>query len=78
MDQVEELIAGLKDVQTILDEDSPYFETVEAAIVLLSGELPCSVKLPPNTILTAGCSINTLFAALRLRERPRHFGEGDA
>ncbi len=75
MDQIEELIEGLKEVQAVLDEDSPHFETVEAAIVLLSGELPCSVKLPPATTIVAGCSINTLFAALRFPDRPRHFQE---
>jgi len=81
MDQIEELIEGLKEVQAVLDEDSPYFETVEAAIVLLSSELPCSVKLPPATTIVAGCSINALFAALRLPDRPRyfanHFAPGD-
>ncbi|MDT7533753.1 hypothetical protein OVY48_09985 [Sphingobium sp. SA2] len=78
MDRVEQVISDLKDVQTILDEGSSYFEAVEAAIVLLSSDLPCSVKLPPNTIICAGCSINTLFAALSLHDRPSHFGEGDA
>lgn len=35
--------------------------------------LPCDVRLPPATTISAGCSFDTLRLALRLPDRPRKF-----
>lgn len=66
---IEALISGLKGVQSLLDEDGSHFAAVEGAIALLSGELPCSVRLPPATTIAAGCSLSTLIVALHMPGR---------
>lgn len=35
--------------------------------------LPCDVKVPPATVIGAGCSMDTLRLALSVEGRPRHF-----
>jgi hypothetical protein len=35
--------------------------------------LPCDVRLPPATTITAGCSVATLLSALETEGRPRNF-----
>jgi len=45
---------------------SPLFETGVACA--LPAQLPCEVRLPPNTVLRRGCSVQTLAAALKARE----------
>lgn len=37
--------------------------------------LPCDVKLPPATTISAGCGFDTLRLALSMEGRPRHFEE---
>ncbi len=36
-------------------------------------KLPCDVRLPPATTISAGCSIVTLLMALELAGRPKKF-----
>lgn len=38
-------------------------------------ELPCDVRIPPATVIRAGCSLDTLLSALSLPGRPRNFGD---
>lgn len=40
-------------------------------------KLPCDVRLPPATVIRAGCSIKLLKFAMEQRDRPRHFAAGD-
>jgi hypothetical protein len=44
--------------------------------IYIGWELPCDVMLPPNTVITAGCSLSTLIAALELPNRPTNFAQG--
>ena len=68
-----------------------YVEDAKAIIALLSlssGEpasvaveadiLPCDVRLPPATVIRAGCSFDTLRLAMSNPDRPKHFRETGA
>jgi hypothetical protein len=35
--------------------------------------LPCDVRVPPATVIRAGCKLSTLILAMGLEQRPRHF-----
>jgi hypothetical protein len=43
--------------------------------IYVGWKLPCDVKIPPSTTVKAGCSLNTLIAALELPDRPAHFAQ---
>jgi hypothetical protein len=51
-------------------------DCIPSDYIYIGFELPCDVRLPPNTVIRAGCKLETLIAAMELSGRPHHFDEG--
>lgn len=55
--------------------DQKDFLNLSITSVDLDYVLPCDVRIPPKTIISAGCTLRTLLIALTLPERPEKFKE---